>query len=235
MKSAFMTSGSAASTPPAPSPRPAASTPSLRSYAQHERLFGAVGVAAATLFLLSGCERDERKPNFEYAPDMADSVPYDAFAPNPNLADGKTLQPMPAGTIARGETPLHYGSSPQEAERAGRELTNPFSATPANIIRGEKVFGTFCTPCHGAGGLGDGPIVPRFPAPPSLLADHAKGLPDGRIFHIVTNGQNLMPSYAVQVLPDDRWKVVLYLRTLQNGKGGPNTGTSISASTGARP
>ena len=31
-------------------------------------------------------------------------------------------------------------------------------------------------------------------------------------------GQNLMPSYASQILPEDRWAIILYVRALQRSK-----------------
>jgi mono/diheme cytochrome c family protein len=35
------------------------------------------------------------------------------------------------------------------------------------------------------------------------------------MFHILTYGQKNMPSYASQVSEDDRWKAILYVRSLQ--------------------
>ena len=35
---------------------------------------------------------DVEKRNFEFLPNMVSSVPYDAYARNPNFADGKTPQ-----------------------------------------------------------------------------------------------------------------------------------------------
>jgi hypothetical protein len=40
---------------------------------------------------------------------------------------------------------------------------------------------------------------------------------DGQMFHVLTKGQGNMPSYAVQVAPEDRWKAILHVRTLQKG------------------
>jgi mono/diheme cytochrome c family protein len=51
--------------------------------------------------------------------------------------------------------------------------------------------------------------------PPSLLSEKVRAWPDSRIFHIITRGQNLMPSYASQILPEDRWAAVHYVRALQ--------------------
>lgn len=172
---------------------------------------------AAAVALLGACdERDVSKPNFEYAPDMVSSVAYDAFAPNPNTPDGKTLMLPAKGSIPRNYQPFHYGPGPEEATRAARELTNPYPASAEASERGKVAFLRYCSHCHGTGGLGDGPVTSRFPRPPSLLADHAKGLADGQVFHIITHGQGLMPAHGSQVSPEDRWKIVHHLRAMQN-------------------
>ena len=171
---------------------------------------------------LSGCgscgTSDPLRPGREYVKDMIDAVPYESFSSNPVLPSGMTLQSPAPGSVPRGYQPFHYGPGPEEAARAGRELDNPVAATREAVDRGDKVFHTICFTCHGPAGEGDGLVVPRFPAPPSLTAAHAKGLPDGQIFHIITRGQGLMPSHAAQVRPEDRWKVALYIRQLQGAK-----------------
>ena len=164
-----------------------------------------------------GCDDDPGRPNFEYMPDMVDSVAYDSFDPNPNTPDGRTLMKPPAGTVPRGYQPLHFGPGPQEAARAARELSNPLPDTEVVRARGEVAFQRWCSPCHGHEGLGDGLVARKFPRPPGLGADHARGLPDGQIFHIITFGQGLMPSYAQQITPSDRWKLVRFVRRLQSG------------------
>jgi mono/diheme cytochrome c family protein len=154
-------------------------------------------------------------------PDMAMPVSYDAYAPNPNTRDGQTLQRPVPGTIPRGLHPLHYEATATDAERAGRELVNPIAATPPALARGEKVFQTFCRVCHGDRGLGDGPIVPKFPAPPSYRSDRLLRMADGQIFHTITYGTALMPSYASQIGPDDRWRAILFVRRLQGVSAAP--------------
>jgi mono/diheme cytochrome c family protein len=171
----------------------------------------------ATLALNWMLRTDPTAPNREFIPEMVRTARYNAFSPNGNFPDGKTLQsPMP-GTLPRGYRLLHYQAGPAEAQRAAEELPNPWaSADAAAVARGAFVFTNFCRACHGASGRGDGPVGQRgFPAPPSLLAEHAVKMKDGQIFHVLTFGQNNMPSYASQLSPDDRWKVILFLRTLQ--------------------
>jgi mono/diheme cytochrome c family protein len=160
---------------------------------------------------------DPTRPNFEFLPQMAHSPRYNAFAPNPNFSDGTTLQRPEPGTIARGSMPLHYTATPQDALRAGEELRSPLDVSNVRAReRGAFVFSNFCAVCHGAGGAGNGPVANRgYPPPPSLLADHALKMKDGQLFHVLTYGQNNMPSYASQLSREDRWNVILYVRTMQ--------------------
>jgi mono/diheme cytochrome c family protein len=174
----------------------------------------------AVLFLaglVPGCRAQGEKPGFVAMPGMHDSVPYDAYDRNPVTASGRTLLLPPEGTVPIANAAFPYGPGPEEAERAGRELRNPLEPTAADLARGKQVFENVCSVCHGPGGQGDGPIIGRFPNPPSLTAARAKGLPDGRIVHVIARGQGIMPSHAAQVLAEDRWRVVLHLRRLQEG------------------
>jgi len=164
---------------------------------------------------VAACDDDPTLPNREYMPDMVSSVAYDSFAPNPNTRDGRTLMAPPAGTIPRGYEPVHFAPGPKEAERAGRELTNPIPDGPLVRQRGEIAFQRWCSPCHGHEGVGDGLVAKRFPRPPSLTAEHARALPDGRIFHIISFGQGVMPAYGQQVVQADRWKILRFVRQLQ--------------------
>lgn len=128
---------------------------------------------------------------------------------------GVTQQKPVAGTVPRGVG--FYGFAKEEATLAGLSLVNPLALTRENLRRGQQVYDTYCMPCHGYKGMADGPAVGpgRLPAPLSLHTDQARGYSDGRIFHIITAGQNTMPGYARQISPKDRWAAVQYLRVLQ--------------------
>ena len=179
----------------------------------------ALGLGLALGPALAGCDDDPGQTNFEYMPDMVGSVAYDSFDPNPNTPDGRTLMKPPAGSIPRGYQPFHYGPGDAEAARAGRELTNPLPDVEPVRARGAVAFARWCSPCHGTEGLGDGLVARKFPRPPSLIAEHARSLPDGRIFHIITYGQGVMPAYGQQVSASDRWKIVRHVRQLGAGAG----------------
>ena len=157
--------------------------------------------------------------NFEFLPNMAVSVPYDSYAANPNFTDGTTLRPPVTGTIIRGQIPLHFAATKEDAERAGRELTTTVKKDAGTLQRGAFLYATYCETCHGPTGLGDGIVAKRgFPAPPSFLAPRAMTMADGQMFHVITYGQVNMPSYASQVGREDRWRVIEHVRKLQGAR-----------------
>jgi mono/diheme cytochrome c family protein len=119
------------------------------------------------------------------------------------------------GTVARGFLPYPYKGHPDEA---GKYLVNPLQPTTEVIDRGRSKFLTFCSPCHGNFGLGDSRLQGQFPNPPTLHSDKVRNWPDGNIYHVITEGQNAMPSYASQIARDDRWAIVQYIRVLQRAQ-----------------
>ena len=181
---------------------------------------GAICVAGVLVLALRvAVVGDPSRPNFEYMPDMVRGPAAQSQGDGAATRDGLCDQALPDGVVIRGATAFRYGPTPEEAERAGRELANPFRADDAAAIaRGAVVFARFCTPCHGPDGEGHGLAVSRgMLPPPSLKAERAVKMRDGQMFHVVTKGQGNMASYAVQVGQDDRWKAVLHVRTLQAG------------------
>ena len=164
--------------------------------------------------------RDYAERNDEWLPGMFRHVAFNSQSSNPNFTDGKTAQAPVSGSVARGYPPLDYNATPEDAARAGQELVMPPLA-PAEVTadrtRGAMLFATFCSPCHGAGGLGDGVVAKRgYPPPPSLMAANARSIRDGQIFHIITYGQRTMPSLASPVTRGDRWRLVRHIRLLQS-------------------
>jgi cytochrome c5 len=172
----------------------------------------ALSVAAAIVLatVLNGCGKSHHKPTFEYMPHMADSFAVKAQHLGPF---GEGMRVPPSGTLSQTSVVAYaYATDP---EGAGKALKNPLPRTMAVMNRGQKTFNTFCIVCHGPKAEGNGYVVPRFPQPPSLHSEKVRGWTDGRIFHVITMGQNLMPGYALQISPEDRWAVIHYVRALQ--------------------
>jgi mono/diheme cytochrome c family protein len=184
-------------------------------------VFVALGVAGAlVLGLRAAVVRDPSRPNFEYMPDMVRGPAAQSQGDGAATADGWSSQPLPDGVVVRDAEPFRFGATPEDAERAGRELASPFRGDDAAARgRGAVVFARFCVPCHGADGEGHGLAVQRgMLPPPSLKAERAVKMRDGQMFHVVTKGQGNMSSYAVQVAPEDRWKAILHVRELQGAQ-----------------
>lgn len=130
--------------------------------------------------------------------------------------------PVP-GTVPRDWYPYAFadlGNDVKVARAIGERNPNPVPVTLENLQRGQKLYNIYCIACHGERGLGDGPVTAvtkpgRFPPPPSLHTENARTYKDGSIYHIVTMGMGKMPSYADKLDPEDRWKVIHYVRALQ--------------------
>ena len=126
--------------------------------------------------------------------------------------DGIGMRPPVPGTVARGFLPYAFKGRPEDA---GKYLANPLPVTKPVLDLGREKYLTFCSPCHGNFGRGDSRLAGQFPNPPTLHSDKVREWTDGSIFHVITEGQNVMPSYAAQISRDERWAIVHYVRVLQ--------------------
>jgi mono/diheme cytochrome c family protein len=173
------------------------------------------------LLALSACNRDRNNPGWDYFPDMFYSTAYETNSKNPNFEDGMTMRVPVPGTVPRDYTPFEYSNDPESRILAGKELVNPFPSTIENISRGEWAYTTFCIDCHGIKGEGDGRLFTSglYPLKPlTVSGPTAVKLKDGEIYHTITMGIRSMGAYGSQILPDDRWKLVLYVRKLQDNE-----------------
>ena len=145
---------------------------------------------------------------------MMDQEKLNPQKPSEIFADGRGMQLPVKGTVARGYIPYPYAgqTSPTEV------LANPTLPTKENLELGKAKYFTYCSPCHGYFADGDSRLRGQFPNPPTLHSKRAKDFSDGMIYHIITNGQNAMPSYAAQITRDERWAIVNYVRALQRAK-----------------
>ena len=147
--------------------------------------------------------------------DQVKYVPFFSTMTQQPSVEAYELEPIPspAGAVASGEEVTY---TLQEAEA----LVSPLGIGEVDLVLGQQHFEVFCTPCHGSGGRGDGPVVGenRIPAIPTLdlHSEQARAYTDGYIWGMITNGRGLMPSYR-RIPPEDRWHLVAYLRALHAG------------------
>ncbi|MBE9585639.1 cytochrome c [Mucilaginibacter sp. JRF] len=185
------------------------------------KILGITAFSIAASILVTSC-KDKRSTGWEYAPNMYRHIAYDPDQANPNFADGKTAQVPPKGTIPVGFVRFDFPNTKGGYDSASVVVKNLLPATKKNFEDGKVLYEHFCSPCHGIKGEGDGLVVAHgYPAPPSYSKGQSsrggamKDLTDGKIYHTITYGVNAMGSYASQLSPQERWKVVAYVHHLQ--------------------
>ncbi len=145
---------------------------------------------------------------------MMDQDKLNPQKPSELFTDGFGMRTPVEGTVAQGFIPYPYMGQANPTE----VLSNPFLPSKENIQLGKDKYFTYCSPCHGYFADGDSRLRGQFPNPPTLHSKRARDFSDGMIYHIITNGQNVMPSYASQITRDERWAIVNYVRVLQRAK-----------------
>ena len=159
---------------------------------------------AAAALTLTACRRD-----------MQDEPRYKPLAGSDFFADHRSARPQVEGTVARGH--LRIDEARYTGKLDGEDIDQfPIPISRADIERGRTRFNIYCTPCHGYIGDGNGMVVLRgYRQAASVYSDKLMKAKGGHFFDVVTNGFGAMPSYASRIDPDDRWRVIAYIRALQ--------------------
>lgn len=161
-------------------------------------------------------------------PDMKRQLKLRPQTPNGFFASGLSSQLPPPGTIAQGkpmsvgdreiypfeDVPWNTGRVPGTTNFV--EL-NPFPVTSKLLARGQQRYTIYCAPCHSQTGEGNG-ITKKIGAMAVVANLHEKRiveLADGEIFNTVSYGKLNMQGYAPQIVVEDRWAILAYLRALQ--------------------
>ena len=122
-----------------------------------------------------------------------------------------------------GHVPYYYGDTEEERTRAIAEIRrNPFPITANGLERGKELYNIFCGICHGEKGDGVGYLVSddnqdaAYPAAPAnFLLDEHVNASNGRYYHAIMYGKNVMGAYADKISYEERWQVIHYIRSLQ--------------------
>jgi len=106
-----------------------------------------------------------------------------------------------------------------------KKLKNPLQPTPANLSAAAQIFNDDCAECHGDHGKGDGPEAMMHDPPPADLTDlqHMKTVTDGAIYYQITEGRKPMPSFRNRLTEDQRWQLVLLVRSFSQPAAAPET------------
>lgn len=172
--------------------------------------------------LIFACSPDPNNPGTEYAPQMYDDQGYEPLKQkerNNINPYGMNMRMPAANTIPRGKLGYYNHVAKDNPELAGTKLRNPLKATAANLEEGEVLYARFCSPCHGAEGLGDGLVGKKFLGVANLTQDRLKAVPQGYLYHVITHGRGRMMPHGTQLNPEERWKIAMFIKTTLQGQG----------------
>ena len=197
-------------------------------------------VIATIIVTVSSCD-SKREPGKVYMPDMAYSRAYETYA----LRDSAvfSMNAMEAydkhkiyynalpvsGTIQRGEL-FPFSVVPNNTNgvidsnaliNLSSQVKSPLGPlSKADSLEASRLFNINCAVCHGAKAEANGPVASKIGGVKSIIAAAtgsatSPAFSDGRLFYIMTYGQNNMGSYASQLDRKQRWMIVQYIRSLE--------------------
>ena len=167
----------------------------------------------------SSC-KDNLKPNYQYMPNMYESVAYETYSESdafnsPTGLKGKEGQLPAEGSIKRGFVPYGIPNTTEGYDFSKTITTSPLDGIAVDMKKAEELYGIYCAICHGETGNGMGKLVKQ---------EKLLGVPSykdrqvtvGSIFHVQTYGLNSMGSYANQLSQQERWMIAAYVLELKS-------------------
>jgi mono/diheme cytochrome c family protein len=158
------------------------------------------------LLILVGCRND-----------MHDQPRFKPLAKSDFFPDMRASRAPVENTVARGQlNEDSYFYTGKVGANPGDYMPAEVPINQATLERGRERYNIYCAPCHARVGDGNGMVPQRgYRHPPTFHQDRLRKAPLGYFFDVMTNGFGAMPDYTSQITPEDRWKVVAYIRALQ--------------------
>jgi mono/diheme cytochrome c family protein len=157
---------------------------------------------------------------------MAFQPKFKPQTPSNLFPDGREQRMPVPGTVARGDRQIDDALYRGQHDDRTYVKGFPMAVTAQMARRGQERFNIYCSVCHGMTGAGDGLVAKRAEAlqeplwipPTSLLSEPVVIQPEGQIFDTITHGVRTMPPYGDRITPEDRWAIILYVRSLQRSQ-----------------
>lgn len=161
-----------------------------------------------------------RRPPIEVFPDMDRQPKLRPQTDASFFEDGLSSRLFVPGTVARGtpyqDLPVNTGMITGTTNFVP---SIPLEVNPGLMARGRERYDIYCSPCHGLAADGKG-ITTKYGM--AIIANlHDKRIvemPDGELFHIITQGKNNMGAYGATIPIQDRWAIIAYTRALQRSR-----------------
>lgn len=173
-----------------------------------------ISLLAVLLLSVTSCF-NKSEPNYQFMPDMYESVGYETYG-EAAFPNGLQAQLPAEGSVARGHIPFDIENTNAGYELAKATLMNPLDSTQVDFKRGKELYDIYCGICHGNKGDGQGKLVKRekILGIPSF-DDAGRAITAGSTYHTIYYGKNAMGSYANQLNEEERWQVVAYVLKLK--------------------
>jgi mono/diheme cytochrome c family protein len=119
-------------------------------------------------------------------------------------------------SIVLGVTHRGQWNIPEEAKR--RE--NPLQPSPQALDAARVLYSDHCERCHGKSGRGDGADATKFSTSPRDLTDNTRmsEQSDGELFYKISEGRRPMPEFKSKLTEEQRWQLVLLMRSMSGGE-----------------
>lgn len=174
-----------------------------------------ISIALLVMIVLVAC-KDDRKPNYQYMPNMYEPVGYETYGEYDVFENGQAAKLPAEGTVPRGWQPYDYEDTTDGLNLAKAALENPIPVTEENLASGAQLYTVYCSVCHGEKGDGNGILmqrekilgIPSYAAPGRLIND-------GGTYHVMMYGLNSMGSYASQTNELERWQITHHVMNLK--------------------
>ena len=108
-----------------------------------------------------------------------------------------------------------FHPGPWIVPEAAKLVANPLKPSQANLPEARRLYLDKCAECHGDTGKGDGSQARMYEPQPTDFTDaqHMNTISDGELFYKITEGHRPMPGFKKRFTDEQRWNLVLFLRS----------------------
>jgi mono/diheme cytochrome c family protein len=122
---------------------------------------------------------------------------------------------------------------PWTVPEQAKQVKNPLTGHAGLVESVRPLYLDKCGSCHGNTGKGDGHDASLYDPAPTNFTDgaHMGVMTDGELFYKLSEGHKPMPSFKKRLSEDQRWRLVLLLRSFARA---PDAAISQSSSSDPR-